>query len=89
MAGYHSANASVTHNEDQIAEATIGALSNLEAAAASDRVVVVALTQENSRLAKHLEDNSTELWELKALLHKERCDKHVKRTFNPSQRNYC
>jgi hypothetical protein len=25
-AGYHSANSAITHNEDQIAEATIGAL---------------------------------------------------------------
>jgi hypothetical protein len=30
-AGYHSSNAAVTHNEDQMAEATIGALSNLAA----------------------------------------------------------
>jgi hypothetical protein len=49
-------------------EATIGALLNLAAATASDRGMVAALTQANSRLAKQLEDNSTEL--LKALLHK-------------------
>jgi hypothetical protein len=42
--GYHSANAAVTQNEDQMAEATIGALSNLATAAASDRGVVAALT---------------------------------------------
>jgi hypothetical protein len=58
-AGYHSANAAVTQNEDQMAEATIGALSNLATAIAADRGVVVALTQANSRLAKQLEDNST------------------------------
>jgi hypothetical protein len=55
-----------------MAEATIGALSNIATATAADRVVVAALTQVNSRLAKQLEDNSTELRELKALLKKER-----------------
>jgi uncharacterized protein YpuA (DUF1002 family) len=65
---YHSANAAITNNEDQMAEATIVALSNLATATAADRGVVAALTQENSRLAKQLEDNSTELRELKALL---------------------
>jgi hypothetical protein len=68
--GYYSANAAVTHNEDQMAEATIGALANLETSTAADRGVVAALTQANSRLAKQLEDNSTELRELKALLKK-------------------
>jgi hypothetical protein len=71
-AGYHSANAAVTHNEDQMGEATIGALANLATATAADRGVVAALTQANSRLAKQLEDNSTELRELKALLKKKR-----------------
>jgi hypothetical protein len=68
--GYHSANAAVTHNEDQMVEATIGALSNLATATTADRGVVADLTQANSRLAKQLEDNSTELRELKALLKK-------------------
>jgi hypothetical protein len=88
-AGYHSANASVTHNEDPMAESTIGALENLATATAADRGVVAALTQANSRLAKQLEDNSAELRELRDLLHKERRDKRGKRTFNPSQSNYC
>jgi hypothetical protein len=35
-ASYHSANAAVTHNEDQMAEATIGALSNLATATAAE-----------------------------------------------------
>jgi hypothetical protein len=35
-AGYHSANAAVSHNEDQMADATIGALANLETAIAAD-----------------------------------------------------
>jgi hypothetical protein len=54
-------------------EDTIGALENLATATATaaDRGVVAALTQANARLAKHLEDNSSELRELKALLNKE------------------
>jgi hypothetical protein len=88
-AGYHSANAAVTHNEDQVAEATIGALVNLATATAADRGVVAALTQANSRLAKQLEDNSSELRELKALLNKERREKGDQKSFNPSARNYC
>jgi hypothetical protein len=62
----------VAHNEDQMAEATIGAFANLETAIAADRGVVAALTQANSRLAKQLEDNSSDLRELKALLNQER-----------------
>jgi hypothetical protein len=88
-AGYHSADSAVTHNEDQMAKATIGALANLETAAAADRGVVAALTQTISRLAKQLEDNSTELRELKALLKKERSENRGQRSFNPSPRNYC
>jgi ABC-type transporter Mla subunit MlaD len=86
-AGYHSVNAAVTRNEDQMDEATIESLANLATATAADRGVVAALTQENSRLAKQLEDNSAELRELKALLHKEIRDKRVQRTFSPSQGN--
>jgi hypothetical protein len=88
-AGYHSANTAVTHNEDQMAESTIGAFANLATATTADRGVVAALTQSNSRLAKQLEDNSTELRELKALLNKERREKHGKRSFNPSPSNHC
>jgi hypothetical protein len=53
-AGYHSANAAVAHNEDQMAEATIGALANLATATAADRGVVAALTQANARLSNQL-----------------------------------
>jgi hypothetical protein len=88
-AGYHSANAAVTQNEDKMAEATIGALANLATATAADRGVVAALTQANSRLAKQLEDNSSELRELKALLNQERREKRCPRSFNPSASNYC
>jgi hypothetical protein len=88
-AGYHSANAAVTHSKDQMAEATIGSLTNLATATAADRGVVAALIQANYRLAKQLEDNSAELRELKAFLHKERRDKRGQRTFSPSQSSYC
>jgi hypothetical protein len=87
--GYQSANAAMTYNEDQMSEATIGALENLATATASDRGVMAALTQANSRLAKQLEENSAELKELKALLNQERRDKRGPRSFNPSSRNYC
>jgi hypothetical protein len=88
-AGYHSANAAITQNEDQMDEATIGNLANLATATAADRGVVAALTQENSCLAKQLEENSSELRELKALLNQERHDKRGPRGFNPSSSNYC
>jgi hypothetical protein len=54
-AGCHSAKAAMTQNEDQMAKGTTGALANLATATASDRGVVAALTQANSRLAKQLE----------------------------------
>jgi hypothetical protein len=88
-AGYHSVNAAVTQNEDHMAESTIEALSNLATATAADIGVVAALTQANSRLAKKLEDNSSELRELKALLEKERRERRGPRRFNPSSSNYC
>jgi hypothetical protein len=88
-AGYHSANAAVSHNEDQMAEATIVAISNLAKTTVSDQGVVAALTQANARLAKQLEDNSNELRELKALIKKERTEKRGQRSFNPYPRNYC
>jgi hypothetical protein len=86
-AGYHSSNAAMTQNEDQMAESTIGALANLATANAADRGVVAALTQANSRLAKQLEENSSELRELKALLNQERRDKRGPRISNPSSSN--
>jgi hypothetical protein len=67
-AGYHSAKAAVGQTEDQMAEATIGALANLATATAADRGVVATLTEANARLVKQLEDNSNELRELKALI---------------------
>jgi hypothetical protein len=68
--GYHSVNAAVGHTEYQLAEATIGALDNLATETAADRGVVVTLTEANVCLVKQLEDNSNELWELKALVKK-------------------
>jgi hypothetical protein len=58
-------------------------------ATAADRGVVAALTQTNSRLAKQLEDNSTELRELKALLKNERSENRGQISFNPSPINNC
>jgi hypothetical protein len=84
-AGYHSANAAVTQNEDQMEEATIGALASLATATAADRGVVAALT----RSTKQLADNAPELRELKALLDRERREKRGPRRFNPSSSNYC
>jgi hypothetical protein len=88
-AGYHSLNAAMTQNEDHMAEATIGALENLATATAADRGVVAALTQANSRLVRQLEENSSELRELKDLLNQEWRDKRGPRSFNPSSRNDC
>jgi hypothetical protein len=87
-AGYHSANADMTQNEDQMAEATIGALANLATATAADRGVVAALTQSNSRLVKQLEETASELRELKALLHQERRDRRGPRNSTSSASTY-
>jgi hypothetical protein len=87
-AGYHSSNAAVGKTEDQMAEATIGALANLATETAADRGVVATLTEANARLVKQLEDNSNELRELKALIKKERFEKRGQRSFNPSPNNY-
>jgi hypothetical protein len=72
-----------------MAEATIGALSNLAKVTSTDCGVVATLTDANARLAKQLDDNSTELRELKALLKKERTERRGQHTFNPSPNNYC
>jgi hypothetical protein len=77
----------MTQNEDQMDEATIGALANLATATAADRGVVAALTQANSRLSKQLEENSSELRELKALLNQELRDRRGPRGFNQSSSN--
>jgi hypothetical protein len=87
--GYHSSNADVGQTEEQMAEATIGALSNLATATATDWGVVATLTEANARLVKQLEDNSNELRELMDLIKKERTEKRGQRSFNPSPNNYC
>jgi hypothetical protein len=79
----------MTHNEDHMAEATIGALENLSTATAADRGVVAALTQANYRLAKQLDENSSKLRELRDLLNQEWRDRRGPRSFNSSSRNYC
>jgi hypothetical protein len=68
MAGYHSSNAAVGQTEDQMAEATIGALASLVTATKAGRGVVETLTQAHTRLVKQLEDKSNELRELKAFI---------------------
>jgi hypothetical protein len=87
--GFHSANADMTSNEDQMAESTIVDLANLATATASDRGVVAALTQANSRLVKQLEETTSELRALKALFHQERRDQRGPRSFNASASTYC
>jgi hypothetical protein len=71
-----------------MAEATIGALANHATETAADRGVVATLTEANARLVKQLEYNSNELRDLKALLKKERFEKHGQRSFNPSPTNH-
>jgi hypothetical protein len=88
-AGFHSANAAMTQNEDQMAEATIGALANLATATAADRGAVAAQTQAKSGLVKQLEETTSELRELKAMFHPERRDKRGPRSVNASASNYC
>jgi hypothetical protein len=72
-----------------MAEATIGDLANLATATAADRGVVATLTEANARLAKQLDDSSSELWELKTLLKNKRTEIRGQRSFNPSPNNYC
>jgi hypothetical protein len=70
-------------------KATIGALDSLATATATERGVLAALTEANVRLAKQLDDNASELRDLKILLKKERTEKRGQRTLNPSPNNYC
>jgi hypothetical protein len=79
----------MTHNADHMVQATIGALENLATATAADRGVVEALTQADFRLVKQLEETSSELRELKALIHQEPHDRRVPRNVNANENNYC
>jgi hypothetical protein len=72
-----------------MAEATIGASANLDTSTGMDHRVVATLTEANTRLVKQLEDNSTELRDLKALLKKQRTERRGKHTSNSSQSSYC
>jgi hypothetical protein len=72
-----------------MAEATIGDLANLATATAADRGVVAALTQANSCLVKQLEENASELRELKTLLNQERRDRRGPRISTSSASTYC
>jgi hypothetical protein len=91
-------NAAVTQtSEDDLAEQSLGAFSNLATATAVDRGVVAQLTESKSRLAKQLEDDATDLKEVNALLKKERSERAnggnserpPRRTFTPSSDTYC
>jgi hypothetical protein len=86
-AGFYSANTTMTQTEDHMDEATIGALANIETANAADRGVVTALTQDNARLVKRLEETSAELRELRALHHQERRDSRGPRNVNATAKN--
>jgi hypothetical protein len=86
---YHSANAAVGKTEDQMAQAIIGALSNLATSSAADRGILATLTEANARLSNQREDNSNELRELKSLIKKDRTERRGQRSFNPSPNNYC
>jgi hypothetical protein len=77
-AGFHSAKTTMTQNEDQMAEAIIGAFENLATATAADRGVVTALAQSNSCLVKQFEETASELRKLKAFFHQERRDKQAR-----------
>jgi hypothetical protein len=72
-----------------MAEAIIVSLANLATATGTDRGVVATLTEANTRLTRQLEDRSTKLKEIKALLKNERADRKGQRTFNPSPDKYC
>jgi hypothetical protein len=69
--GHHAENAAIGQTENQMAEATIGALANLATATATGCGVMETLTEANVRLAKKLEESSNEVKEVKALLKKE------------------
>jgi hypothetical protein len=86
---YHATNSAVGQTEDPMADATIDALANVATATATDCGVVAILTEANARLAKQLEDNSSKLRYLKALLKNERTERRGHHTFNPSPNNYC
>jgi hypothetical protein len=87
--GYHAANAAVGQTEDQMADATIGALANLATATATDHVVVATSTEANARLARKLEERSNEVKEVESLLKKERAERRGKQPFPHSLDNYC
>jgi hypothetical protein len=83
----------VGQTDDQMDEASIGALANLatatSAATSTDRGVVATLTEVNTRLARQLEDRSKEVKEVKALLKKEHAERRGQRHVIPSANNYC
>jgi putative hemolysin len=88
-AGFNSSNAAMNQTEDHMAEATTGDLANLATTTATDRGVVALLTQANYRLVKQLEETSSELRDLKAMVHQERRDRRVPINFSATASTYC
>jgi hypothetical protein len=56
--GYHAGDTAMGQTEDQMAEATIGAVANLATTTVDDCEVVSTLTEANARLARQLEECS-------------------------------
>jgi hypothetical protein len=79
----------VVQTEDQMDEATIGALSNLATSKLADPGVVATVTEENTRLARKLEERSKEVKEVKSLLKKECAERKGQRPLIPYVDNYC
>jgi hypothetical protein len=86
--GYDNAAVAQPADED-ISGAAIDAFDNLVTATAVDRSIVATLTEANLNLKKQLEDSSQTLKEIRALLKKERNDRSSRKTFVPSNGNYC
>jgi hypothetical protein len=79
----------MVQTEYHMAEATIGALANLETSTVTERGTVTTLTEANARLARQLEERSKEVKEVKALIKKEHNKRRGQRPFTPSLENYC
>jgi hypothetical protein len=86
--GYANADVAQPADED-LAGAAIDAFANLATATTVDRGIVATLTEPNSHLTKQLEDSSKTLKEIRALLKKERNDRSSRKTFAPTNDNYC
>jgi hypothetical protein len=75
--------------DDYLAGAEIDAFANIATANAVESGIVATLTEVNSRLTKQLEDSSQTLKKIRALLKKECNDRSSRKTFAPTNDNYC